>query len=511
MQGQRGIWLFVLVAALVWMARPSAFITDSAYGNLAIARNIVQTGRQTLSGFFPADAPHPLWTWILAGYAFAVQKAAPGQLENVRFAIPLSAALLLIGALQFHRISRQFNLGLLWIVYLPLAYLTAFDVLYSEAPLYYCLLGALARVALGGTLGKRRGPLWMAVVASAIYLTRLDSSGLLLCLCAWTFTAVREPGRLILFFASFFALAVGYLFWHVWLFDQPTPIASWIASTFPSLNFHKTFIDGLATTVAGFNPFFGWLPVIAAPVALRWASRFSAHTRHIGWVFWGGSVWQAIGAIFFSRWASSGFAEYVLPMVACGFALSIAWHYWESRPQSFGRNLVGLTFLTRAIGLLLAIGWGALAGSTLIYGASTPPPMNAVADFIAGKKLHHPTVLVSGNGGYLAWTANAGVIGADMRSATRPLYEQMLSSGNALQYLVEQCSAADSPLRLVAVSSGGRPFLLPEESMRSIVYIDPASIPTVRPIGKLDLGPPALIVRKGAAWTAIWELPAGRR
>jgi hypothetical protein len=66
-----------LVVALFWMINPQAWIADDSYFYLVIARNMALTGSQTFSGIIPTNGAHPLWLWLLSGWAQIVHIISP--------------------------------------------------------------------------------------------------------------------------------------------------------------------------------------------------------------------------------------------------------------------------------------------------------------------------------------------------------------------------------------------------------------------------------------------------
>lgn len=91
------LFAFLAFAFLSWFLFTVNYIADDCYFYLVIARNLATTGQQTFSRVFPTNGFHPLWEYLLAAYTWIVYRLRPEWINDVRYAVPLSAGCVMLG------------------------------------------------------------------------------------------------------------------------------------------------------------------------------------------------------------------------------------------------------------------------------------------------------------------------------------------------------------------------------------------------------------------------------
>src|SRR5271167_146442 len=87
---------FLLFGVTSWFIYPASYIPDDGYVYPIISRSLVLHARQSFSDIFPTNGFQPLWQYLLAGYSWQIAQFRPSWLYELIYAIPLSAALLLL-------------------------------------------------------------------------------------------------------------------------------------------------------------------------------------------------------------------------------------------------------------------------------------------------------------------------------------------------------------------------------------------------------------------------------
>ena len=92
--GDRLLWTYLAVAALMWLVWCEVFITDDSYFYLVIARNIALHGEHSFSRVIPTNGFHPLWGYVLSAFDYIVALANPAFLDRLVTYVPLAFAVL---------------------------------------------------------------------------------------------------------------------------------------------------------------------------------------------------------------------------------------------------------------------------------------------------------------------------------------------------------------------------------------------------------------------------------
>jgi|GEM_PF-521973 len=499
--------LFVVACGASWFAFTGNYVADDSYFYLVIARNLVTQGTQTFSGLFPTNGVHPLWQYLLAGYTWIIYHLNPTWIESLAYAVPLSTALLGIGAWQFSKVCERFELNPLWLVYLPAGYLSVLGVLYSEAHTLYAALAVLTRISLCGLLERKFGPVYAAIAAAAVFLARLDSAMLLGCYGLWLLATTRRIKPAAIFASVFLALSLPYVALNVVWFGGPMPISGWMKSSFP-----RVFLKGIAklgtlmSTLCGYSLVFGWLPIGLTGLILPWARRASAETRHFIVVFLGGSVLHLAYVALFTRSHTDWYWYYVIPVLLGGFACALAQRQWQLNRRPPGAASRRGQQVHWFLAILFACAW--LGASSQRW--RTPQPSvqaQPILQYLNDHGIEGATVMVSDWPGILAWQTSNHIVAADMLTGYRPLYEAMRKEPNSLAYLENTFEKLGRPLRLV-IYAEGTAWLTPDEDLKGITYYDPRTYPELVPIGRMNVsqGPALVVGRRDAPKCIIWDL-----
>jgi len=262
------IWTSVLfvVISIPWWVNVQYFVADDSYFYLETAKNIALTGRQTFSGLYPTNGLHPLWLYLLSLYSWLVSFLNPGILGNPTFAVPLSAALLALGALNFWKVAKILRVNKLLFVSIPLMHSWLFRVLYSEGHLFYFCLSFLTLIALNGVREKKYGHLLIGIACTLVFLSRLDSMFFVAAFFVWYFAVEKNRVRVVVSAVVSGLVVLPYLLSNMVWFGGLTPISGWLKSSFPSICWTLRFCrkGPLSIELFGYQVVFGMVPIIAS-------------------------------------------------------------------------------------------------------------------------------------------------------------------------------------------------------------------------------------------------------
>lgn len=532
---------FLLFGLTSWFIYHVNYISDDGYAQLMIARNLALHGRQSFSDIFPTNGFQPLWQYLLAGYSWQVIQIKPQLAYQAAFAIPLSGALLVVGIWQLQRLGQQLGLSMLFLVFVPAAWLLMFDLLYSEAHLLFAAVAVLARRSFAGSepsagsaapirpnqegitaapaaaplvwLRTPTGAAWAGLAAAAVFLAQLESLGLIACYLLWLAVTTRS-GRSVAICGVVFALPAGaYLAGNVFYFGGPLPINDWLDTSFPAVSWKGFQFAWLATTLGGYNVLFGWLPILLGAVAISTCRAASGHSRHFALVLWGGCLLQLAWIALFTRPHADSYRHYVLPMLLAGYALAIFWRRLTAR---WGNEAPRVVTASAVLAIVLAGLWVGLTISLRWSDPNQPDkpsPIKAPLEFLQGQQIVGATILASDLPGSLAWrTTPNNVVDASFRLDYRPLYERVLQAPNAFQALQAEYAALGCPLRVIVYVVGSQ-CMEPDEQFTSLTLYDPRALPERKPIGKLQLPAGAAVFNRfnGKLHSVVWDLGRQRR
>jgi hypothetical protein len=517
------ILLFVLTFGIYsWFRAVDAYTNDDCYFYLVIARNLATTGHQTFNGIYPTNGVHPLWTYLLAGYSYLVHRINPSLLYNQAYAVPLAAALLVIGALSFRRAAINLRIEPAFIVFLPLVFLLSTGVLYSEAHTLYAALGVLTWLATSTLPDRRGGPVVLGAAAALVMLARLDSVMFVGCFGLWLLGRWRSLPRAALlrnlaaFGVTFLAGTLPYLIANRVLYGSITPISGWLKSSFPHVSLQPFCRQGLASSVLGYQIVVGLLPISASLLLLPFVWRVSRRTRHLALVFLGGSLLHFLYIALFTCGATGWFWYYVLPILTFSLFLSLAWERLCPSTADRPAGVLAASRAVRAFSPLLGDAFVlALVAVMVLHSVAhcwhrqnwqergdDPPSLDL--RFVREHHITGQTILVSDYPGYLAFRTNNAVIAADMLTGNFALYHRMRTAPDALAFLRQEAAHAGRPIHYVFYQ--GNSWLVPSPDLQSLTYNDPRTRETA--IGHLDVGHRLFAARRpnGQLLFAAWQL-----
>lgn len=465
------ISLWIASATAIWLWRPAAFIADDSYFYAVIARNIARGAGQTFSGVFPTNGAHPLWLYLMAGWATILEALHAPWLDRLEFAVLPAAALMALGAVALVRLSQRWKLDATLAVLPSVVFLSAFGVLYSEAHAHFAALSLLAVL-----VARDAHPAVLGLATAALVLARLDSVFLVPFLVAWWVAR----GASLRFLAGF-GIAAGiplslYAISNLWFFGGLVPISGHLKSTFPVLAWRGLERAGLWNwTLSGYSVPFGWLPLalsLVLLVALR--IRFRSE-RGLLWVLAFGIAGQAIWVASFTSGKTGWHWYYVEPISILALTLATAAERW--RLTSRTRASAALAVLVAGVAVLAMTRWG----PTREFDWQIRALREAGA---AGS-----VVLVADYPGVLAWRDEQRVIAADLLTANRRIYSRLTAQPNGLAALLDECARAGAPVEFISLYGGD--FLGRDPTKDELVYYDPRSLSQLREIGRMPLPPAA--------------------
>lgn len=485
--------LACLVAGLVyWCTYTTAFIAEDSYFYLTTARRLALDGMQSFNGVFSTNGVHPLHFYLLAGWSWLVRQVHAGWLWSPGFAIPISFALVVIGVLNLHSVERDLGLARGLLVLPPLLLVLGLGVLYSEAHVLYCALTLWIRLAVRGEwLSSGRRAALAGLVHALVFLARLDSVFLVVASGCWAMWRERpRVGRVLIALSAFLILVGPYLASNFVFFGGLLPISGWLKSTFPHLSVRG--FDGslwsASSTLCKYNVPFGVLPLAAsAAMWLGARKRLSAKVLQIGGILLVGGLGHMAYTMLFATWCG-WYWYYVIPTVTGSFwlaaviaAVRFKWLGSWLPAVAFGASLLVALFLGKP-------------------GRGREANVLGTERFLAMNRIENATLLLSEWPGAIAFGTKNSIIAADLLTANRNLYEELVGSGNAFERLFEMAQKAGRPVRYIVWHGGD--FIKYDKENGELVWLDPKVSRRDRAIGRLRVGAP--LAEDLAIALAIW-------
>ena len=480
--------LFLFMVGM-WVLKTQAFIADDSYFYLVISRNLALEGHQTFSGIMSTNGAHPLWLYLLTAYSWVVSQLFGHEtLNSPEFALPLSIALLAGGCIVWWRIGRILRIHQPTLVFVPMAFITFFGVLYSEIHLLFFTLSLLILSVIRRDAGTRMGYIQIGVLSALVVLSRLDTIFLIGALGVLLFISDRDIRGPAIMSLTFAAIALPYVVSNYLIFGHPVPISGYIKSTFPEVIVRgfETQGGGLSLSFEGYSIFFGILP-IAFAVAL-WPTYRDRRTRLVIAAILGGAILQFLQIALFTRSHTGWYWYYLLPVIAGALATA---NLLSLTNRRFSRLTPLLRILVLNIVLLSIAATITIVTVNIRWNSQPQPPKYMKAlEFVTKRDIQETAFLVSDGPGYFAYSRPSnGVIAADMLTGNVSVITEMKISGNAMRYLFDTASDIDKPIRYVIFMGGS--WLIPSTNLQCVIYNDPLRLPSTRNIiGQVHLGYP---------------------
>jgi hypothetical protein len=472
------------IAFAFWVRFTPAFISDDAYFYLVIARNFALHGGATFTNLFPTNGVHPAWAAALTVYAWAVSKLDARLLSLPCVYVPLPATFLIWANINLARALKRMGCDPSLPLVVMTAFLSALGMLFSEAHLSYLALTCLALVCTGKDFGSKWHGTKLGLAAAFCFLARLDSVFLLLPLYAWYWRRTRSVRKWSWAALPFAIIPLPYLLYNRFVFGSIVPMSGWVKSTFPMLQWKGLVVSGLASTLSGYNIALGLFPVVTATLIIAFCRNeiLGNSLLAIVPVFVSGALLQALFALGYSTgwW----YWYYVLPMM--GFALSLALFLRRANPAHIWRR--GLE-----AALCACVAFSLLGRVSREHGGGRrylSPEQSTIIDLVDRLHTSNSTIIVYDCAGSTAfYLPGDRIVPADMLMGNKFLFDEMVSSGNALRFLLDLASQSNKS-DVFAVTTTERSLLRPNPRLDSLVYFNPKASKRREVIGQLDVGHP---------------------
>lgn len=462
---KRDIWIICLlfvISLFSWFFAIDKVLADDSYFYLVVARNIVQHGSHTFSGFINTNGFHPFWGYLLTGYSAAVNAVNPEFLQSVYYALPLQIFLLAVTVTFFWKFAKIINLHPLLLVVIPLFYITQFYNLYSELPLVMTMTAITCWYYAKIQAEKRRNTSTMirfGVLCAGLMLSRLDLFFLVAPFLALDFYYHRDRYTFVAGLAASVCM-MPYLIINKIIFGGFVPVSGTMKSTFPNIGFREGIDRHWADrTIFGCNFFFGIFPTLVGGCVLLRLKQ--PRVRFYLAAFWTAAVLALAYLALFTATGSFTYRPWYygsqIALISIAFAAVL--------PVIFPRRLkLVFLFLT-----------GAFVSLAIIFAYLPDRPALVVSKCYTKALQDCPpdsTILVSDFPGVLAFTyPDKHIITADMLMANMKLYNRMMQSDNTLEFLIQYCKAQNHPLDFFfCMSSGPLQYIAVDKTVR---YHDP--------------------------------------
>ena len=469
------IFLF-LFGILSWSLYCRNFIWDDSYFYLVIARNIILTGQQTFSNIFITNGIHPLWLYVLTAYHVVIAYFNVNLLFNESSALFLSAGVLAWGAINFWKVADLLKLPKFPFVGIPLGYLLFFQVLYSEAHIYFATLSYLTLISVKKSRERSYAPYLTGFICALVFLSRLDSIFFIFCYFIWYIINTDKRSLIIRFCSVFLAIVTPYFICNLIFFGGLVPISGWMKSSFPTIFLNKPLTGNC---ILGYNTIAGIIPIILSTTILIFIRKPLERGEQIVYVYLWGSILHCLYTIFYTRFHTLYWWYYVSHIILLSFAVALLLKF---RPV-MNRAKTALNFCMVALFccLLAYFRWN-----------NPPDSGNSIAMLLNFMKQHdikNKNILVSDIPGIISFYSLNNIIAADMITANRKFFDAMRSAPNALTYLLDYCKDIGKPIHYyLHMGTGFIALNQKPKNATAITYNDPKLYPVIKSIGTLNFG-----------------------
>lgn len=482
---------------LAWLVRPELFYSDDSYFYLVIARNWAHDGTYSFSNLMETNGFHPLWGWLLARFARAWSHLTPRFGNDLSvWSIP-PALVFLGGTVLWTKAAKLLRAPLLLALMPPLFLLGTTHVLASEAHVVFLTLaGFLHGISKIQERAPERYSLPLTgLLAGLTVLARLDTVFFVGMVMACTVLSLgpRLSDALRLGVPAG-AVVTPYVLLNLRDTGIIMPISGFLKGAELFSNERVLTLDGLGSTLFGYNIPFGLLPILLGVVVsiTAWRDRGSDTSVVIGSTV--GCLLHFLYVALMTRNTTGWFWYYVPNVLLAGLSLGHA----ARRVEAIQRAAT-----SRAAFAFCLLGMAAVLGLRIKV---TRPVAVAVtqARWIDQNTTPGDTVLVSDYPGYSAYTTAARVLAADMLTTNYPFYSKLKAKPNGLEFMFEFAERSGHPIRAVVYC--GSNYLKHTDDRRTITLNDPRPIPRQVPIGSKFLGDPTW--KDPDSVVLAWKLPA---
>jgi hypothetical protein len=381
-------------------------------------------------------------------------------------------------------------------------FLSVLGMLFSEAHLSYFALSCLALVGTEESFASRWHPVKFGLVASLVFMARLDSVFLLPPLYLWYLKKTGSMAKLSLATVSFASVVTPYLVYNRLVFGSIVPMSGWLKSTFPVVHWRGLVISGLASTLSGYNLFFGLVPLGLA-ILITFRHRKEMRTDQalsIVVVFVSGALLHALYIFFFCL--GGWYWYHVLPMTTFALALGLVLAEATYKPPTTEKWMALAVVACLIVSLVVRVRRNHYGGDRYLS-----PPQVAMIDFLQNRRVADSVLLVYDWPGALSfYSPKTHVVQADMLMGNQLLFKEMIQSGNALDFLVRYIRQKTTHDAYI-VSVPGSPLLPPNATLDRLTFASPRASDKHRVIGQLDVGRPfaSLSYARGEAMY-LWKV-----
>lgn len=478
-----------IIVLAFWLVNPTAFVTEDAYFYLVSARRFARGQGQTFSGIFSTNGFHPLWLYMLYGWAAFCQWVRPSSLLSARFVVFPAAACFLWGTRQLLLLARTLRVSAVLTAGVPMLFVGVMGILGSEGLVLYAAASTLlARLAKGDSLASRGKAVVTGLWAGLVVLARLDSIFWIGAFGAWSviFRETAAPRRrLWLALGACALMLLPYLVSNAIVFGGLVPISGWMKSSFPRL---RPVLPALSLLGAyrGYNNPFGHAPIVLALLSYRaWAGR----RLLVAPLLFGCLAHDVYTSLFgsYSEW----YWYYVLNVMlaALSLALSLALIAARLAPRALVSSLMAVLFALAGLGGLVGLRRHSNLARLHAFGPTK---------FLNDAGVRDQAVLVGDTPGYIAFYSQAEIVAADFLTGSRRLFDTIADDPNPLRALFRTYRKAGHPFAYVIWDENR--WLGASKDWRTLRLFHPKNGHDGEPFGELAMPPPVLIGPGVVVW-----------
>jgi len=482
-EGPVAVWTLAVLVVAFWAFNPTAFVTEDAYFYLVSARRFARGQGQTFSGVLPTNGFHPLWLYVLYGWAWLCQVVRPSRLQSARFVVVPAALCLGWGTRQLLKLARTLDASPALVAGLPVLFVGVMGLLGSEGHVLFALASTLlVRLAGGDALASDREAARTGLLAVLVVLARLDSIFWIGAAVAWLVIArERQRRHILVCVVAFSSLLLPYLLSNLIWFGGLLPVSGWMKSSFPRL---RTVIEpgSLLGAFRGYNNLFGHGPIVLALLSARtWAGKRQLVAPLLLGCFSHDVYTSLYGS--YSEW----YWYYVLNVMLAAICL-------DSLVARIAPGRMVTKLVAAAIAFGGAVGLIAMRRHSQVEGLLGFPPTK----FLNSAGVRDEAVLVGDTPGYIAFYSDAEIVAADFLTASREMFERIALQPNPLRALFQVYREAGHPFAYV-IWDGNR-WLGASPDWRVLRLFHPKNGRDGQPFGELAMPPPILITPNAVVW-----------
>lgn len=488
----------LIIGILMWSLHANWFIADDSCFYLVVARNVALNGVQTFSSITPTNGVHPLWTYLLSGYSYLLILNS-GALNYLACIVPLSAALLIGGVIILWRTGTLLNVHPFSLVIIPSVFLLGLGVLGSEAIVHFFSISMLLFVCSF----FKEWTLWRCfaagLISASVILSRLDSVFVVAGFFLWHLFFFKKLSRTLTIIVACSLIMIPYLLYNYVIFGSIMPISGWLKGTFPEPSFKGFTAWGTMTNIGGYNLWFGVLPIVIGLLSVPFRNRMSPNQWGAVFILLVGSCLQFIYISVFTDGDTLWHWYYVVPITLFSLVVNIFMVHCCNYLN------LSISKISYAVVVVAVFGLGLIYHKKYLDVVTWPnAAWYKAIKYVKDHNIKDQTILVSDWPGNLAFFSKDNrILAADMLTSNRLFYDRMISSGNALKFLMVECERQEKPIRYIFYT--GNTWIVPNAAKNELVYNSPRGNSRNK-IGELSLPKGTNCFQDGVDFI-VWELP----